>query len=84
MSLCPNDKPRRRWRGNADDLHHAKLDPRTHFILIGETRPPLRGEWYLSGAVPCAYLAKNNLRTSYAIVRPALRSEGVLHYMGPY
>lgn len=84
MSFCPNDKPRHRWRGNSDDLHTAKLDARTHFILVGETRPPRRGEWYLSGAIPCAYRAKNNLSASYTIVRPTLRGEDTLHYMGPY
>jgi hypothetical protein len=33
----------------------------------GEFRPPKRGEWYISGAIPEAYLAPNDLTVSYHI-----------------
>jgi len=36
--------------------------------LTGEFRPPLKGEWYLSGAIPEAYKAPNDLSTAYHIV----------------
>lgn len=32
-------------------------------------RKPLKGEYYLSGAIPEAYLAPNNLTTEYIIVQ---------------
>lgn len=37
-------------------------------IPIGEFRPPKKGEWFLSGAIPQAYYAPNNLTTSYQIL----------------
>jgi hypothetical protein len=36
--------------------------------LTGEKRAPKRGEWYLSGAIPAAYQAPNDLSTEYHIV----------------
>jgi len=30
-------------------------------------RPPKKGEWYLSGAIPAAYKAPNDLSTEYLI-----------------
>jgi hypothetical protein len=38
-------------------------------VKTGEFRPPKAGEWYLSGAIPEAYRAPNNLSTSFYIVR---------------
>ena len=35
----------------------------------GETRPPLKGEWYLSGAIIEAYRAPSDLLTPYHIAR---------------
>jgi len=35
----------------------------------GEFRPPKKGEWYLSGAVVEAYLAKNDLQSPYHLAR---------------
>lgn len=52
------------------DLQRAKLPERTRFYYIGEFRPPRAGEFYLSGARPCAYRAHNDLSTAYHIVRP--------------
>lgn len=43
-------------------------------------RPPKQGEYYVSGAIPAAYKAPNDLPTAYQIVRPthlaARRPEG--------
>ena len=40
-----------------------------YYVRIGPTlRPPRKGEWYLSGAIPEAYLASSDLSTPYHIV----------------
>ena len=36
----------------------------------GDFRPPRRGEFYLSGAIPQAWQAPNDLSTPYYILRP--------------
>jgi hypothetical protein len=41
-----------------------------HRFLKTAFREPKKGEHYLSGAVPCAYLAPNDLGVKYWIVRP--------------
>jgi len=38
-----------------------------HAVLTKEFRPPKKDEWYLSGAVPHAYRAPNDLTSSYHI-----------------
>lgn len=40
-----------------------------HAILTGEMREPQQGEWYLSGAIPAAYRAPNNLSMKFHICR---------------
>jgi hypothetical protein len=40
------------------------------FVRTGEFRAPLKGEFYLSGAIPEAYQAPNDLSTPYAILTP--------------
>ena len=40
-----------------------------HAILTGEKRPPVKGEWYLSGAIPEAYRAVEDLSTPYQICK---------------
>jgi len=37
-------------------------------VRNGEYRPPKRNEWYLSGAIPEAYKAKNDLTTPFHIL----------------
>jgi hypothetical protein len=37
--------------------------------LTGEFRPPKKGEWYLSGAIPEGYRAPNDLTTSFHILK---------------
>jgi hypothetical protein len=39
------------------------------FVKTGQFRAPRKGEYYLSGAIPEAYLAPNDLSTAYAILR---------------
>jgi hypothetical protein len=38
------------------------------FKKTGERRAPKKGEWYLSGAEPHAYMAPNDLSTEYHIL----------------
>lgn len=38
-------------------------------VTTGEFRPPRKGEWYISGAIPEAYDAKADLSCSYWIAR---------------
>jgi len=45
------------------------------FVATGEFRPPKKGERYLSGAIPCAYVAPNNLSIAYPIAREATDEE---------
>jgi len=39
------------------------------FIRVGEFRTPRKGDWYLSGAIPAAYMARANLTTPYHILK---------------
>lgn len=39
------------------------------YVMTGEHRPPRAGEFYISGAVPCAYLARHDLTSPYRIAR---------------
>jgi hypothetical protein len=45
------------------------------FVRAGEYREPRKGEWYLSGAIPQAYCASNDLSTSYYILREMAAGE---------
>lgn len=38
-------------------------------IFTGEKRPPKRGEWYISGSIPYAYRAPNDLTTEHHIAK---------------
>jgi hypothetical protein len=38
-------------------------------VRTGEYRNPLKGEWYLSGAIPSAYRAPNNFISAYYILK---------------
>lgn len=40
------------------------------WVPTGEFRTPKKGERYISGAIPVAYLAPNDLRTEYHIAEP--------------
>lgn len=47
----------------------ASTDRTKRVETIGEFRPPMKGEWYISGAIPEAYRAGFDLSTSYDIGR---------------
>lgn len=52
------------------------LKPGTTFVVLtGEKRPPMKGEWYVSGAIPAGYLALNDLTQVYYIARLVNRRE---------
>jgi len=38
-------------------------------IITGEFRPPKKGEWYISGAIPEAYYVRNDLSTAFYIAK---------------
>lgn len=40
------------------------------YTATGEFRQPLKGEWYLSGAIVTAYQALNDLTTAYWLAKP--------------
>lgn len=42
------------------------------FISTGTKRPPKKGERYLSGSIPAAYKAPNDLSTPFLIARKAI------------
>lgn len=42
---------------------------RCYYAHVG-FRPPLKGEFYLSGAIVTGYRAPNDLSTAYHVVRP--------------
>jgi len=44
------------------------------FRATGEFRPPLQGEWFLSGAIAEVYKARVNLSTPYWIAVPILKT----------
>ena len=43
-------------------------DIKAQFILTGEQRAPKRGEYFLSGAIPEAYLALADMEQEYYIL----------------
>jgi hypothetical protein len=47
----------------------------TLYVSTGRYRKPLKGEFYLSGAIPTAYRAPNDLGSPYIILRPATAEE---------
>lgn len=49
--------------------HSYATRPRQMFVKTGEFRAPRKGEFYLSGAIPCAYRAPNNFTQPYHIMR---------------
>jgi hypothetical protein len=60
-------------QGGGDIGIHGFSEARPRQILAlpseGKLRPPKKGEWYLSGAIPQAWRALNDLTTPYVIVR---------------
>lgn len=52
-----------------DPDSYARKDLNVVAIYTGVKRPPKRGEYYLSGAIPEAHRAPNDLSTPHAIAR---------------
>ena len=51
---------------NGVDQHH--VPPKTVFRWDGQSkRCPKKGEWYISGAIPAAYRAPNDLSSEYFV-----------------
>jgi hypothetical protein len=50
-------------------MEYTGTYPKKKFKKTGEFRPPKKGEFYLSGAVPEVYRALEDLESSYHIVR---------------
>ena len=53
--------------GTGESLDGKEVTVRA--IPTGEKRTPKEGEWYLSGSIPQAYIAKKNLSNPFMIVR---------------
>jgi len=54
---------------------YASLANPTLFVISGQFRCPLKGEYYLSGAIPQVYRSPNDLPTKYHIMREALTGD---------
>ena len=65
---CPKLPPHPIHFEGLVDRHNTPRNER--WVKVIGFRPPLKGEYYLSGAVVEAYKAKNNLTYSYWIVEP--------------
>jgi hypothetical protein len=48
--------------------------------LTDERRPPLMGEWYLSGSISQAWRAPNDLRCPYQILRLAIVTTTIIEH----
>ena len=72
------------------DLFHQKrfnLKPGRKVMAVGtgEFRPPRKGEWYLSGAIIEAYLAKADFTHSFHIARLVVTEEvRIIKEIGPF
>ena len=55
------------------DREHAGSS--THATRTFENRPPKAGEWYLSGAIPEAYRAPNDLSAAFHILKLEAKPE---------
>lgn len=59
-----------------DDLHAVK---EVRAVSCYSKRPPKKGEWYLSGAIPVAHRARANLTDEFWIYR-LVRVKEVMTY----
>ena len=67
------------------DFHSENMMGKLRGISTGEFRPPKQGEWYISGAIPEVYHAKNNLLTPFHIARlvkvEQITTEKIVEYL---
>ncbi len=60
----PDEKPQMLWESSPKCMRRwARVRGRYH-------RKPYKGEWYVSGAIPAAYKAPNDLTSEYLVVKP--------------
>jgi len=52
-----------------EELSGARQQPDICAVLTGQKGRPKRGEWYLSGAIPQAYRAPNDLPMEFHMLR---------------
>jgi hypothetical protein len=70
MRLSVQQPTRRGPRGSYPGGQGGHPRTRGSYRATGEFRPPLRGEFFLSGAIVEAYRAPNDLSTPYWIAEP--------------
>ena len=58
------------YPGCTADVHKSGLPPGTRFRSTGETREVRPGEWFISGARPCAYLVPKGFSPARLIAKP--------------
>lgn len=61
---------------NKKDAQHSDFRGK----LTGEFRPPKKGEWYLSGAIPECYRAPNDLTQAFHIIK-LVKIERIVTYV---
>ncbi len=62
FEALPDEKPQMLWESSPNCVRRFHR----HSIL----RNPRKGEWYVSGAIPAAYRAPNDLTSPYLVVEP--------------
>lgn len=63
---------KRMWDNNLTNPERRQIAKNIKAIRTGEFREPKAGEWYLSGAIPEAYRAPNDLTSKYHILKLVL------------
>lgn len=61
---------KRAYRAALADLKRAGLESKTLFVMTGAVRPLEPGEWFISGALPCAYFAPHGTSAPMAVAVP--------------
>lgn len=67
------------WLPAAKPVHFQDIG--MCFYESGEFRAPVKGEFYLSGAIVQAWRAPNDLRAEYRIVRPTHKAKQVMRWV---
>ena len=61
FEALPDEKPQMLWESSPKCVRQ--------FRILWK-RNPRKGEWYVSGAIPAAYKAPNDLTSEYLVVKP--------------
>lgn len=64
-------------------LTRSAPEAKVRAVRTDEFRPPRAGEWYLSGAIPAAYRAPNDLTTPFRILRLVAVREVTVEVISP-